>query len=403
MPENLEQALKDVSAELVKVTNTVKQTAEKAEAEMKNLGAVTAETKATADQALTKHNEIAARLTEIEQALAARDARGGMAAPRSMGRETIDNDDVKAFMERGARGHKGSVTIEVQNALTSVTTDTDGAAGDLVTPDRRGGVLVPPQRRMTVRDLLTPGSTQSNSIEYVKETGFTNNAAPVTEGAQKPESTMKFDLVSLPVTTIAHFVQASRQILADAPMLRSHIDGRLRYGLAYKEELQLLKGAGTGINLHGIYPQASAFSAAFAVANMTVIDVIRLAMLQAVLAEYPATGIVLHPTDWANIETTKDTTGRYIIGNPQGTIGATLWSLPVVATQAMDVDTFLVGAFKLGAQIFDRETVSVTISTEDRDNFVKNMVTMLCEERLGLAVYRPEAFIKGDISEALSG
>ena len=42
-------------------------------------------------------------------------------------------------------------------------------------------------------------------------------------------------------------------------------------------------------------------------------------------------------------------------------------------------------------------TVSdVTVSTEDRDNFVKNMVTILCEERVGLAVYRPEAFVKGD-------
>jgi HK97 family phage major capsid protein len=75
----------------------------------------------------------------------------------------------------------------------------------------------------------------------------------------------------------------------------------------------------------------------------------------------------------------------------------------VVDTQAMTVDKFLVGAFNLGAQIFDREAVNVEVSTEDSDNFRKNLVTILCEERLALAVYRPEAFVKGDFSDAGAG
>lgn len=62
------------------------------------------------------------------------------------------------------------------------------------------------------------------------------------------------------------------------------------------------------------------------------IDTLRIAALQAVLAEYPATGHVLHPTDWAAIELTKDEIGRYIIGQPQGAIPASLWRLPVVET-----------------------------------------------------------------------
>ena len=104
----------------------------------------------------------------------------------------------------------------------------------------------------------------------------------------------------------------------------------------------------------------------------------------------------MHPSDWARIETAKDGMGRYLIGNPQGTISPTLWGLPVVATQAMAVDKFLVGAFRLGAQIFDRWRARVEIATENEDDFVHNRVTMLCEERLALAVYRPEAFIFGD-------
>jgi len=143
-------------------------------------------------------------------------------------------------------------------------------------------------------------------------------------------------------------------------------------------------------------PQATAFSAPITLTTPTSIDLMRLAMLQAVLAEYPATGHVMNPIDWAWVETLKDTTGRYIIGNPQGAIAPTLWGLPVVQTQSMAVDKFLTGAFKLGAQLFDRWLARVEIATENEDDFVKNLITMLCEERLALAVYRPEAFIYGD-------
>ncbi|HZY67753.1 MAG TPA: phage major capsid protein, partial [Devosia sp.] len=191
--------------------------------------------------------------------------------------------------------------------------------------------------------------------------------------------------------------------LDDVPQLRSYIDGRLRYGLAFVEDAQILNGGGTGTDLNGIYTQATAYSAPVTIPTpVTKIDVIRLAMLQAFLAELPPTGIVLHPTDWATIELVKDTTGRHIIGNPQDGTAPRLWRLPVVETPAMTVDKYLVGAFKLGAQLFDREEANVEISTEDSDNFRKNLVTIRAEERLAMAVYRPEAFIKGDFSDSVT-
>jgi HK97 family phage major capsid protein len=363
--------------------------------------ALTTSVKELADQAITSVNEAKSRMDELEQKMEARGTRE-IGERKTLGQQVIGDDSVKAMMAAG----KGrvSVDVDVKAIISGLTTDADGSAGDLVDQQRVG--LVPAvERRLTIRDLLMPGRTSSSSIQYPKETGFTNSADTHTEtgGTAKPQSEIKFDLVTSTVTTIAHWVLATRQILDDAPMLQSYIDGRLRYGLKLIEEDQLLNGGGTGTDLNGIYTQATASTANLAiVATPTKIDVIRIAMLQAALAEFPPNGVVMHPTDWAGIELTKDTAGAYLIGNPQDSAQPRLWGLPVVATQAMTLDKFLVGSFGMGAQIFDRADASVQISTEDDTNFRKNLVTILCEERLALAVYRPEAFVKGDFSDQIT-
>ena len=390
---SIEKDVETINASLTKVADQIKS---QAEVFAKN-AEQNKEVVAKVDGLLLKHGELQASLQHAEQALAKLEANGagGDVKHESFGQQFVNSDEFKAFA--GKTTPRGRVDMTYQAAITTLTTDADGSAGDLVQTTRLPGIIAPPDRRMTVRDLITPGRMDGGTLEYVKETGFTNNAGMVAETAAKPQSTMKFDLVSTTAKVIAHYVKASRQILSDASQLASYIDGRLRYGLAFKEEQQLLNGDGTGQNLLGIIPQATAYVAPFDPAGTeTNIDMIRLAMLQAFLAEYPATGHVMNPIDWARIELLKDTTGRYIIGNPQGRIGATLWNLPVVETQAIAVDKFLTGAFKLGAQVFDRWQARVEVATENEDDFIKNMVTILAEERLALAVYRPEAFIYGD-------
>ncbi len=142
--------------------------------------------------------------------------------------------------------------MTINAAITTLSTDTDGAAGDLVRSTRIPGVLEIPQRRMTVRDLISPGRMDGSVLEYVKETGFTNGAGMVAEGAAKPQSSLKLDLISTTAKVVAHYMKASRQILSDAAQLASMIDQRLRFGLAFKEEQQLLSGDGIGQNLLGM-------------------------------------------------------------------------------------------------------------------------------------------------------
>ena len=353
------------------------------------------------DEAFTGFNEAKARLDEIEQKVGQFRQGNGHERAQSAGEIFVNNDEIKAFLANPVGGKR--IGAEVKAIITSLTTDADGSAGDLIVP-QRAPMVDPVNRRLTVRDLLTPGRTNSNAIQYPKETGYTNSAAAISEtsGATKAQSELKFDIATASVVTIAHWVLAHRNILDDVPALQSYIDGRLRYGLGYVEDNALLNGAGAP-DLSGIYTQATASTANLAViATPTFIDVIRAAMLQADLANIPPTGMVLNPTDWFKIEVTKDTAGAYIIGNPQDGAAPRLWGLPVVTTPAMTVDKFLVGAFRYGAQIFDRMDARVEISTEDSDNFRKNLVTILAEERLALAVYNTLAFVKGDFSDQVT-
>jgi HK97 family phage major capsid protein len=387
--------VKQLATEFSKATDKVKELATDLKGRMDSGEKGLEDLKNQFDEKFSEFNDIKGRFEDAEQKMSRRGQEEG-GRTKSIADQIFENDEFKSLAENPRSGK--SVRIAVKD-VTSATTDAAGSAGALVTPDRQSSILALPEQRLTVRDLIAPGSTNSNSIEYLQETGFTNNAGPqAKEGDLKNESDIKFGDATAAVRTIAHWIRASKQILEDAPMLQSYLEGRMRYGLKLNEDRQLLNGDGTGGNLLGMIPQATAFADPADMEEYTILDQLRLAMLQAVLAEYPASGHILNPIDWARIEMTKDTIGRYIIGDPQGSANPRLWNLPVVDTTAMAPGKFLTGAFSLAAQIFDRMQAAVIISTEDRDNFIRNMVTLLVEERLALAVYRPEALIYGTLT-----
>jgi HK97 family phage major capsid protein len=390
------QLLAKMSAELEKASSEFSAKAESALGEAKKAGALSAETKAAVDEMALKFNtlteaekQLKAQLGELEQEFARIPTQAAAGLRETLGGSVIKSEALIEFA-KSIQGNR-RVSVPVNAALLST-----GVAEGVVEPQRLPGIDVMPKQRLFIRDLIAPGRTTSPAIFWVQQTGFTNAARVVAENTAKPYSDIAFDTKITPVTTIAHMFKASKQILDDFSQLQSTIDAEMRYGLKYAEESEILFGDGTGVHLHGIVPQATAYSAAFEPDAMTPIDQLRLAMLQSQLARLPASGHVLHFTDWAKIELTKDTLGRYIIGNPLSLAGPTLWGLPVVATElAAFLGKFLTGAFQTGAQIFDREDANVVISTENADDFEKNMISIRCEERLALAVKRPESFIYG--------
>ncbi|MEG0860255.1 MAG: phage major capsid protein [Pseudomonas sp.] len=309
-------------------------------------------------------------------------------------------ENKKSFAAQAAedlkKGWNGSSTGKVDVKSFSKALGSGAAsAGALVQPQMNPGILMPGLRRLTIRDLMAQGRTTSNAIEYVRENVFTNSAAPVAEGTLKPESQLTFTKETANVKTIAHWIQASRQIMDDAPMLESYVNGRLLFGLDLVEEVQLLNGDGTGDNLIGVNKVATAYDADLDAAGDTRADKIAHAIFQVTESEFEASGIILNPRDWHAIALLKDADGRYIFGGPAAFAARVMWGLPVVATKAQAQGTFTVGGFDLASQIWDRMDATIEISNQDRDNFVKNMLTILCEERLAVTHYRPTAIIKG--------
>ena len=393
------EILKKVTASIEEATGKFNAKAEEALKEAQKNGQLSAETKETVDKMATEFNALKAAektlraaLGELEQQVAQMPLANAKTVIETVGKQVISSEALKAFASSVEGGKR--VSIGVKAAITS-----PDLPDRVVDPQRLPGIDTAPKQRLFIRDLIAPGRTTSPAIFWVQQTGFTNNAKVVPENTTKPYSDIQFATQITPVTTIAHMFKASKQILDDFAQLQSTIDAEMRYGLKYAEEQEILFGDGSGAHLKGIVPQASKFNPAFQVEQQNGIDILRLAMLQAQLARFPASGHVMHFIDWAKIELTKDSLGRYILANPAALTGPTLWGLPVVATEAQQfVGKFLTGAFNAAVQIFDREDANVVISTENSDDFEKNMISIRCEERLALAVKRPESFIYGDIA-----
>ena len=394
---NSEQQFVQLQASLSEINAAIKAQAEATEKEVKRVGEMQGETRAKVDELLSKQGELQARLQEAEQKLVNSGKEPEREEFQSAGKRVASLLEEKGWQSNA----RSSARIAMpRSAITSIS----DAGDNIVAPDWQRGIIEGPTRQLTIRDLLAPGDTNSNTVPFVRETGFTNNAATVSETVKKPYSDLKFEPDHATVQVIAHLMKTSKQILDDMPALASFIDARARYGLKLKEEIQFLYGTGTGNQIAGIIPQAQTYTkpSGAAVTGEQRLDRLRLALLQAALAEYPSDGIVIHETDWANIELIKDTQGRYIIGNPQGSVEPMLWRRPVVATQSINQNEFLCGSFRLGAQIFDRQDIEVVVSTENVDDFENNMVSIRCEERTALAVYRPEAFVHGELTEVAS-
>lgn len=315
------------------------------------------------------------------------------ASTKSAGELFTESDEYKS--REGRHQHGISYTSELKDVdfvggSDALKTTMTTAAGFAPRYPRLERVIESAMRRPMISDLMPNTNTTSSQILFMKETTFTNNAAPVAENAAKPESALAWTESSRNVNVIATFIPVTRQQLDDVPQIRSVIDNRLRTMLGLAEEVQLMSGTGTDPQLLGFYNLPSIQTQAKG-ADPTP-DAIYKAFTKVRWTGFAEpTGVVMHPNDWQDIRLLRTVDGIYIWGNPSEAGPERVWGKPVVITTAATEGTGLTGDFQLYSELFRRMGVTIIVGLVN-DDLVKNKQTILIEERVALIVYRDQAF-----------
>lgn len=308
------------------------------------------------------------------------------------------NDKYQALTQK----NQPSAEIEITKSDMASMSETKVTSAGLVAPQYDPVIQGAPRQNLLIRDLIPTTPVTGQAFTYFRELLHTLGAGMVAEGAAKPTSNVTFEQVTDTIKKIAVWMPVTDEALDDVPQLYSYIQELLRFDLELKREGQLLKGDGTGNNLNGIMTQATVFDPDLSKATDTAIDTVRRAIYQArKQSKLPADAVVMSDLDWMNIELQKDGENRYLFANLQGLVTPVLWGRPIVASDSMDEGDgattggeFLTGSFQQGARIYDRMGFTIKVGMIN-DDFIKNQRAILVEERLGLAVRKKYAFVKG--------
>ena len=229
-------------------------------------------------------------------------------------------------------------------------------------------------------------------IPLLKESAHNFMADVVPEGETKPESELNFKIEELTISVIAHWVRVTNQLLNDMPALVAYIRGRMAYGIRLKLEYLVING------------NTTSFSGLLKTGNSIVlpaltnpIDTVSAAKAKAFASYVPPDAVIMNPEDWSVIERTKGTDGHYIFGSPGATVTPVLWGVRVIQSAGMPKGKYWIGNVVMATEGYIREDVAVELSTEDRDNFIKNLVTIRAEMRAAFGVIMPDACVTGDL------
>jgi len=341
---------------------------------------------------------------------------------KSLGQQFTDSAEYKGLLAQapnGAFGKQQRVQSEMVGFKSLVTGGSDTSGGALVTNDWRGLQVGADafQRPLRIRDVVTNGTTTSDTVEYVRVTSVTNNAAPVAEatsaaaptapeaagalvnvagGGYKPESGIALAKITTPVKTIAHWMPVTKRALSDAAQIRTLIDAFLRYGLEEELEDQIVQGDNTGENFEGIATVSGVQAQAWDTDALTTSRKAKTKVRT--VGRSVANAYLLNPADLETIDLLQDNEARYYFGGPSGSGSAgTLWGIPVIETEAVPAGTGYVGDFRK-AILWDREQATIQMTDSHLDFFVRNLVAILAEMRAAFGVLQPNAFVEIDLT-----
>jgi HK97 family phage major capsid protein len=294
---------------------------------------------------------------------------------------------------------KFDVTDMHRKAVMSSSGNLSGT--NFVEPNVVSPWILNPYEMLHVRDVIPASSLTSDKIAYTVQSGNTSNVAEVAEGGSKPQSEASFEKKIVLVTKMAHHYRIPEEMLDDNAQLSASITYIGLEELRKLEDNKFLYKNGAGNEFDGLTVVASGFSDPTGTDLTQNYDVLVAAITQLRKAFYRPNFIFMNPSDVADMLLTKLTDGQYLFPDTIRTGTPQVLNVPIIAHEHIGEGEFLMGDRNM-ARIWDRKGAEVRFFEQDQDNAIKNLVTIVIEERTSLAVYRPTAFVYGGFAFAKS-
>lgn len=333
------------------------------------------------------HRSIGERLTSSEQY-------------KNFGANAFTSDI--AFSSAMARGFDRPIEIATRDELkallalqrfgaTAITGSSATSGGPFIQNELMPGYIAFLRKNPTIASIVGQGVTDSDVVEYVKQTAVTNAAAETAEGVAAPEATYAFSTETTNVQEITHWVPITRRAMADAGQLQSIAENNLGMDIYDRLDTQLAAGGGGG-DLTGIYNVSGIGTQPLG--GDVRADAVHKAMTQirvaaGVLMEPDYIG--MHPNDWQKLRLEKDANGAYLFGPPNADITPSAWGFPVIPSTVFTAGTPLVGNFARSATLWLREGLSIQAGL-NADDLTKRRMTLIAALRAAFAVTRPGGF-----------
>lgn len=271
---------------------------------------------------------------------------------------------------------------------------------NVLTSQTLPGIYATPWSQLWLRNIFPSASTTSSTIKYIQEdaeANENNGAADIWDGSAdiaellaKPDVAYSFTDASADVYWIAGIVRLKREMLDDIPFLRTYIPQQLVYGkrgIFIRENTLIL----ATMNSNSV-----AYDGAKTILIEQVID----AIAQLKDNYHVATHILMNHRDANEILFNKASgSGEYDLPSNvvqiSNTGQLTIMGLPVIGLPQFQTGT----AFVLDARqsmFVSRMSPEVRFFDQDRDNVIKNLITIRGEERATHLVFDPTSIVKLD-------
>lgn len=344
----------------------------------------------------TKSTEMAARMLDLEQKVLARGApagggdrqHGGAIDMGAVIAKGINYDELKSRNAWLRMPVQGTIRQIMKSVL--VNTGTGGTSPEFgfpTTPELlMGGPFGFTHRRLLILQALTSVPVGTAKVDFPKLTSNSDAAAVIEhEGDLKPETDLEFVMEILENATVATTLSASRQVLADSPLLVEFINQVMLFNVLKKFEDLVVSGAGNATDkVAGLLTQGTIYVPGSGhAADMIGSSVARLTSLG-----FTPNLIIMNALDYFGVISARDANGRYLAGGWSAASPTSLWGVPSVPTAALTSGTAIILDSTV-VRVLDREEANVQVGYQN-DDFTRNKVTMLAELRGQLAVQNPQ-------------